>query len=128
MNSRVKKMNSRVKKLWIADLLRSGIRQGKQKLSQITKGQRYDCCLGRLCWLAVAEGVIPKPKRVKNLYQFGTGIFAEAVLPLEVMHWAAIDDAGAYEVSKDGELKTLAIANDTGKSFKEIAKIIHKYL
>jgi hypothetical protein len=54
-------MNPEVKALWVADLRANPDAQGVGYLDYaLPDGQRRQCCLGRLCLLAVLAGVIPE--------------------------------------------------------------------
>lgn len=77
------------------------------------------CCLGVLCGLAVKAKVIPSPRVGTNdLYYDGNN----ATLPASVISWAGMkDETGTLSFKA-----TLASVNDSGKSFKQIARIIEQ--
>jgi len=114
-------MNPRIKQLWI-DALRSG--EYTQAEGQLRVRVHYNdgtysyCCLGVLCELAVAEGVI----------ETSTDGYAgrDKILPVEVMHWADLPDAFGSFGHPDTR-QDLARSNDEGASFEEIADLIEKY-
>jgi hypothetical protein len=114
--SKNKKMNPKVKKMWVDALL-----SGKyQQTTGVLKDYDGYCCLGVLCDL---HRKVTKKKGWDDSCSITPAYLGEeASLPKQVMKWANIeDDAGAY-----GSKKYLAKDNDNGKSFKEIAKIIQK--
>jgi len=117
-------MDKKIAKRW-CQALRSG------KYNQVTDNLAFQyndeqigyCCLGVLCELYnKSHGKKPlKPKK------YGKGeIFSfygeEMHLPTRVMKWAGIKSTdGMYS-----DAASLAIDNDDGKTFKQIAKIIEK--
>ncbi len=104
---------------WVT-LLRSGkFRQARGGLHD----RRTDsfCCLGVLCELAVADGVIlpkhPSPGTNYSAYVNSTGLLPEAV-----RDWAGAKD---YSPALAGDAApSLAGLNDDGVSFDEIADLI----
>lgn len=121
-------MNARAKQLWI-EALRSG--EYPQDSGALRTQDGY-CCLGVLCEVALKEGVI-KPEDVKpnkadddELWSYGPGIADDITLPEAVQNWAEIDEAGTRSdcVVTDVEGSNLALLNDRGESFEDIAKVI----
>jgi hypothetical protein len=88
------------------------------------------CCLGVLCEIAVADGVIAPAEYVReeDVYRYGT---RRNTLPEEVRLWAGMHTefgnlTGGYAgVDHDN---SLAGRNDNGDSFAEIADIIEEYV
>lgn len=113
-------MNPEVKQKWIK-ALRSG--EYKQAKGQLTTLTGEDCCLGVLCKLAVAEGVIaPSTKEEKYVtYDRETHI-----LPQKVIIWAGVDSCGGYK--NENGIQWLTEDNDGGATFLDIADTIEKYL
>ncbi len=121
------KMNERVKKLWIADLRKNRKLQGYQALKS---PDNTFCCLGRLCELAVAEGIIPPAKLEK--FQ-GEPVFkyvsTHAFLPKAVQKWAGLrHDPFVVIDKKSGCMDPLSSLNDSGHTFIQIAKLIEEQL
>lgn len=106
-------MNEAVKTKWV-DALRSGeYKQGKGQLQ--TKSGNF-CCLGVLCDLAVQEGVLDAPELIDGETFSGYRYEGEAaLLPKSVQAWAGNVRVG-----------TLIDMNDSGKTFKTIARYIEK--
>lgn len=108
------------------------------------------CCLGVLCSIAVDEGLIERVDYEGNdqtvqgfkarTFFYGEGgkpEFREEItytyvetgtLPLEVVQWAGMDEDNPYVRNQDGEKKTLAVLNDQGYSFAQIADFIEEQL
>lgn len=103
-------MNSRIKKLWLRALRSRKYKQGKGQLKLGRKDPRH-CCLGVLCEIAKAEGVI-------RTYDGGRG-----GLPEKVREWADLYSGLPY--ARGLGLHTM---NDSGSSFKAIADRIEQYL
>jgi hypothetical protein len=121
---------SDVRKAWTEALDSGNYKQGTIFLRQSgTFGEEF-CCFGVLCDLAVKAGVIPEPLTVasddadapsftKTAYQYGPERTQNFHLPDPVKEWAGFGtERGQFFVADLEEL------NDTGKSFKQIAKII----
>jgi len=109
-------MKKRVKRKWVAALKSGKYKQGKRRL----RDRKKHCCLGVLCEIAVAEGVIPKYK--------GSEIF----LPLEVQVWAGLDQPdpllGRVSASVHNDGRYTWERPLPPKSFDEIADLIDEYL
>ena len=121
-------MNAEKKKLWV-DALRSGkYRQGKDAL-QSSPG--HFCCLGVLCDLARLEGIGEWDDKIimgRVEPTFETASSSERnYLPREVRAWADMAWASP-SVTRNGFSRPLAVLNDQGISFDEIADIIDEQL
>lgn len=106
-------MNQEIKQEWIAALL-SGIRQATGKLR---RDDGY-CCLGVLCEILKdrvgGSWEAPSPNAYSNGSVFTlNNEGADSYLPVSVRQLAGLDS---------GEEVNLALMNDGGKSFKEIAE------
>ena len=122
-------MDKNIKKLWIK-ALRSG--EFKQCKNYLSKDGKY-CALGVLSVLALMEGVCTYNEE-GGMGRFDNRRFR---LSYNVMKWAAIaqeeerfldpKELGVLIKIKNKETSILEL-NDTGKSFKEIARIIVIYL
>lgn len=111
-------MKKPIKDLWVKALLSGEFRQGKYRLE---KDGKY-CVLGVLSVLALSEGICTYGNR-------GTGSYDKRLhsLSFNVQDWSGIRTSKAEITLDDGTKTTLADLNDSGKSFKELAKIIEEY-
>lgn len=137
-------MNEEIKTLWTTALRSGDYKQGAGVLR--TREDTF-CCLGVLCELASAAGVIPPVVAITDDSNNSLGYRYEGetgVLPEAVQEWAGLRDSeGTYE-SSDEEMterygnawteadyyrKTSLInANDSyGKGFPQIADLIEKH-
>lgn len=117
-------MKKRVKEKWIAALKSNRYKQSDCAL----RSPRGFCCLGVLCDLYIKEmrekGKVYSWKdkiREKGCYEFKDN---DGYLPYEVQDWAGLETADI----RITDHKTLSNLNDSGTSFKELAKIIEEYL
>lgn len=120
-------MNPEIKEKWVAALRSGEYEQANGTLHKIEQKDGKEvhsyCCLGVLCELAVADGVV-EPKRHLGRDVGGYGPNAEVwFLPIPVREWAGMD-SGDPEVEY-GEYVNLSSLNDVNKlSFTEIADVI----
>ena len=122
-------MDKRVKKLWIK-ALKSG--EFKQGVGFLEKDGKY-CALGILSLLALLEGICTY-KEERGVGRFDNKRFN---LSFNVMKWAGIaqDDERFLDPEEHKVLLTVRNTktsilelNDSGKSLKEIAMFVEKYL
>lgn len=112
-------MNAKIKTRWIKALRSGKYMQGQNLLHQTESGQkehRY-CCLGVLCELAVKSNIIPPPRIWRSepsVYNYSGNTGA---LPFKVKYWSRLSERDAVG---------LAGMNDSGASFKEIARYIER--
>lgn len=100
---------------WTRRLREDGIPQGPSYLGMDDKR----CCLGVLSDMAVEAGVTTVTTAIGGLRSYGDSA-ATTHPPLEVQQWAGLGNpAGHY-----GDGCYLTNANDSGKTFAEIADII----
>jgi hypothetical protein len=117
-------MDPAIRARWTAALRSGETPQALQKL----RDADARCCLGVLCDLAVADGVIPPPVEHDTDGWLYAG--AGSVLPEEVARWAGLKDqtnpyfADELEVGNASDTKGLAELNDDGWSFAQIADAI----
>lgn len=131
-------LNKDVLRLWVEDLETTTDRQGTGYLAEVdteyigTAPSVSYCCLGRLCKLAVENGVIPEPKIQPSasggctVLVYGEGADAnDMTLPAAVMKWAGLHDHDPI-LDDDGDVAVRASEfNDCyGKTFREIAGLI----
>lgn len=127
-------MNSEVKKIWIKALLSKKYKQGKGCLK---RGDEY-CCLGVLTDLYLKKF---HPEIVWNqitdlypVFKNHNDVDFDKFLPEEVMKWAGFtlndpivcyspEDPASGVFEAEG---SLAVYNDEGSSFEEIAAIIQE--
>lgn len=108
---------------WVSRLRSGTIKQGKHKLGYVDSSR---CCLGVLCDIAVENGIISEPMVINTNYlAYGVDNDDEE-LPHSVRNWAGLKgSAGPYQEDVGYITSTcLAMKNDGGKSFSEIADII----
>lgn len=120
-------MKREIAKRWVEALRSGGYEQTTGKLQRIEPGENGEpvgfCCLGVLCELAVADGVIP-PAFHSDL--LGTGMYGEigvnSTLPDEVQEWAGIE---ADDPQLEPTQTAASYLNDKeGKTFEELAEAI----
>jgi len=105
-------------KRWV-EALRSGkYKQGKRALATECDGSVRHCCLGVLCELAVADGVIAPPTLNSGRRVYDT---EEAYLPPAVRVWCGVQSRTAIIYGK-----SLAELNDSGITFGEISDAIEQ--
>lgn len=116
-------MKKNVMKKWVAALRSGKYKQGTGQLRE-NKGNTF-CCFGVLCDISKigrwsAPKILPYLRQKYNYsYKQNT-----AVLPKEVMKWANLKTGnGGY----DAYLPPLAIKNDNGATFEDIADLIEKH-
>ena len=107
-------MNREIGERWVAEL-RSG--KWKQGRTYLAGADGKHCCLGVLCRMAEAEGVVkagPMP--------YGETSFegARAYLPLSVCRWSGVETQDGHFTQVD----SLSRLNDSGATFAEIAAVI----
>lgn len=131
-------MNPDIKQRWV-EALRSGeYLQGTGTLHTRAVGTNFEeahhfCCLGVLCDLAFKDGVIPAPELNVDDWTHTYGRDDDLdnnLLPKVVMRWAGLDLPGPHvhyvnDEGIEGEIE-LAVLNDGGVSFEEIARIIEE--
>ncbi len=145
-------MNPEVKGKWIAALKSGNYKQGKKVLRE---GDNF-CCLGVLCDLYSEENTDGSWKRESNYDFAYLGVLGKqpeiytfngliAVLPVAVSEWAgfndenlSVDDELLKEILKidpedvkspyleGGDSTELALVNDYGVSFEDIATLIEQ--
>jgi hypothetical protein len=111
-------MDPAVKELWLTALRSGKYKQGTHTLKRINENGTEHCCLGVLCEIAVAVGVVsehfgPDEDNASVIHEYGEGRFG---YPSQAVYeWAHLD-------SEDG--LTIASLNDHGDSFAVIASYI----
>ena len=114
------KMNPEVKAEWVAALRSGKYEQGRNKLW----GAQGFCCLGVLCDMhARATGA--QWEKVGDNYYYQRQC---NYLPDEVMAWAALDERTGPRVNTGTERISVAIFNDEGATFAQIADAIEAQL
>lgn len=127
-------MNVDIARRWVAALRSGEYRQGRNQLTRLTFDGDLDCCLGVLCKIAVADGVID-PKQVEALEGEVEYAGQAAVLPRVVMDWVGLDhtqgEVRPLRSVRDvapGDWYRLSALNDDGKDFDYIADVIEASL
>jgi hypothetical protein len=116
-------MNPQIRARWVAALRSGQYRQGYEYLRDKTGGL---CCLGVLCELAVADGVIPPPERhpLDGSWLYGE---YDTELPESVMSWAGLAHTNPVAPAQRGaSLSQLNDGTEEGGSwtFAQIADVI----
>lgn len=116
-------MKEEIKHLWIDALTSGAYKQGTGRLKTIHGNY---CCLGVLSDLYIQE--TGKGSWNENCKFITThGSTEQSVLPAEVQQWAGIDSRNT-RVTIPGRTTSLAVLNDSKKSFGRIAEIIENNL
>lgn len=125
-------MNPDIKTRWVAALRSGDYAQGQDFLARNVNGVVEHCCLGVLCDLAAADGIVEK-----GVGYYGVDIItfqadtdpsaATALLPPSVLEWAE-HEGYLMVVEVDGEKESLNGLNDTGYAFAQIADLIEAQL
>lgn len=138
-----KRMNPRIKQLWLGALRSGEYKQAKKSLRDGTDdGPDYFCCLGVLCDLAVQDGALPAPhKDGTETWTYGGQFWDEnrqgydddtswSALPVRVQDWAGLHAADPVIWTERDTYRnnSLAEINDSGASFDLIADLIEEEL
>ena len=127
------KMNPEIKAKWVAALRSGEYQQGRANLRN--RAEEF-CCLGVLCDLAAKEGLgswdadrrddaYVWPNQEANLG------YDVTLFPVGIKKWAGlgvVDGGLGPQVIVNGSLQALAIHNDDGRSFAQIADAIEEQL
>ena len=120
-----KKMNPKVKELWLTALRSGDYARAEGKLSD---GIGY-CCLGVLCDIASKQGLGRWDSDLdfyRRYVDIG-GDYSQATLTEGVKEWSGLSDyVGRFE-SGGGHAMSLAAMNDGGASFAMLADTIERY-
>jgi hypothetical protein len=112
-----------VRDKWVAALRSGAYRQGRGLLRSST--DEY-CCLGVLCELAVADGIIDSPKvqaRGGSAYLYGQQREI-GFLPNEVIEWAGLTNGNPII----GSLSATNWNDNRNAPFLEIARLVEENL
>lgn len=137
-------MNQEIKNRWVAWLRANVDKQTRGRLNRIATIDPKNtpvgfCCLGGLCELAVADGVITSWSHLEHgdsLLTYGNsdGSWSDAVLPQSVVDWAGLEEDDP-EVNVPGDDATeptrtgLTYVNDELRyNFNQIADLIDAQL
>ncbi len=116
----MKRMNQKIKTEWVALLEEGSLKQGGEQL--YNKNTKAYCCLGVLCEMARAEGVVTRVGETYKSKKDG-GDMCYDLLPDAVMDWSGISSC---DPTPQRHKSSLSAMNDGGKTFKQIAKVIEK--
>ena len=114
-------MNAEIATLWQEALLSGKYEQGR---SALNSGGKL-CCLGVLCEVAIQQGLQLNKIKQRNSYGYGAER-AYGFLPQEVMEWADIKTMRGALYPNSPSSASLALLNDNGNTFSEIAEVIGK--
>lgn len=121
-------MKEEIKALWTADLRANPDAQGFGALDYFdAHGKRKQCCLGRLCMLAVEAGVIPQPTRLGYKFVYGddAGGTSDQVLPYAVQQWSGIGNSNPPVYLMDLAQETrdaVSLNSETGTAVNTLAQ------
>jgi hypothetical protein len=125
-------MHDFVKVLWTGALLDPDAQQTKKRLGLADGGR---CCLGTLCDIAVAHGIIPPPTELVCRDWSGRPTEVELIyagswstLPPVVMEWAGLTDEDPIVEDDERVVRPLSAWNDDGYTFPQIAAMIERSL
>lgn len=127
-------MNADIKSRWTTALRSGEYPQTRGALRRTSEhhGQPPGfCCLGVLCELAVADGIVIRTSSdVPGLatYSGDTSPQQWSVLPLEVVRWAGLPDSQGVQWVDRNRRESLSGLNDGGATFPQIADIIEEKL
>jgi hypothetical protein len=130
-------MKKEIAERWVAALRSGEYKQTKNILGRVDGDEKYYCCLGVLCELAVEDGIIPPASIGHDECQDTDDLLVfdgnDKEPGRDVIEWAGMRSrAGVYRqdgsttISGDTDRGCLASDNDSGKSFAEIANIIER--
>jgi hypothetical protein len=132
-------MKQAIKDRWVEALLSGEYPQGRDRLETLPKDPDKDarshyCCLGVLCNLAAADGVVER--RVVEVPYLDTVVYygptdEQYYLPIEVIKWAGLEGAIGTRQDDNDVLaggSGLGERNDAPASFTEIARVIEENL
>ncbi|CAB4197862.1 hypothetical protein UFOVP1323_51 [uncultured Caudovirales phage] len=131
-------MKKEIADLWIAALKSGEYAQTTETLQRVVAKTENDreilpgfCCLGVLCEVAIKHGlkITKELDRISNSFMWYDS--SRDYIPPVVQEWSGMKsqsgefryDVGLDEYSTKGEL---TVINDSGKTFEEIAEIIHE--
>jgi hypothetical protein len=122
-------MRTDVRDRWAAALESGDYAQGRGCLTSLTvvdgdPTPRY-CCLGVLCELAAADGVVIVDVNNGNR-RYGATL-SRNYLPPEVVRWAGLDGVDPTVDLENGETR-LSFLNDTNTPFSVIATLVRERL
>lgn len=121
-------MNAEVKKLWVEDLRANPDKQG---IGQLNSGTEQ-CCLGRLCMLAVQAGIISEYRLGTIGYGLDKYSADKSYLPIPVQKWAGLDTLPDMQrdpiITIDGVARRCSEHNDAPVPFTKIADAIDEQL
>lgn len=115
-------MKPEIAEMWIEALESGEYKQTSEVLTRIYNGEQRHCCLGVLCKLAIKNGLQIDTRLEEDLLGYPITYYDDEhnYLPAKVRDWAGMNNTrGVYA---KGE--SLALDNDSAKTFLEIAQII----
>jgi len=122
-------MNQRIKDEWVAMLRYGGLKQCQGSLTDSNKGSF--CCLGVLCEMARAEGIVKLNENDSYYDEHNILDKKNGSLPEAVQIWAGLDKLNSPHNPTPGNYEkddSLAELNDFGYTFKQIANRIEEEL
>ncbi len=122
-------MNSQIKQQWITALRSGEYTQGRWNLQSM----EGFCCLGVLCDVYAKETNTEWKVKTADVDKTFTYYYFDdqsTHLPESVVKWAGLDHASPIIkfANANGNIKPLAVLNDEGSTFEEIAQLIEEQL
>jgi hypothetical protein len=125
-------VNKEIKATWLDALTSGQYTQAKDAL----RLNNTHCCLGVLCDLyskATGKGAwvvsAHSPSKALGVEDFEVdGVVGGGLPPPAVIEWAGLNDEAPTVRTPHGQYESLALLNDTGKSFGQIAELIEEQL
>jgi hypothetical protein len=120
-------MDENIKSAWVDALLSGRYEQGENYLNRqpVDGAPNKYCCLGVLCELAVAAGVVTSSSVERNAFEppsVGYGADSiNTVLPPEVQKWAGLDESNPALL---GNYSASYLNDVLGMNFEQIAAVI----
>ncbi len=115
-----------VARKWVKALRSGKYKQVTGVLTEMDKERKVigHCCLGVLCELAVADGIVKKTVTKTGRVRYGG---KDALLPKQVQKWAQLKtDNGHFGRPYPADYSSLVRLNDDKDSFKAIARVIEQ--
>lgn len=134
-------MNPEVKTRWLTALTSGEYAQGRDLLArEVAPGVFRYCCLGVLCELAYADGVIARTLDFERYYYHDAGVdrmtnsaeMYTTQLPPTVVRWAGLSSGDPVvddtNLATHNDGSTTPGAEHPRRSFQEIAELIGRHL
>jgi hypothetical protein len=122
-------VNPEIKAQWVAALRSGEYDQGSGVLLRVIEGEKFHCCLGVLCDLAVKAGLEMRVHTYSGDSHIVEFDGYEDFLPIKVVDWAGLESQNPktrQEVDGMTLNASLTYLNDNTMTFEEIANVIER--